>query len=48
MNSKLWSPDAVTPGESSVIIFDAIGSNAGLGDSNPGAEQAILKYQIPF
>ena len=23
-------------------------SNAGLGDSNPGAEQAILKYQIPF
>ena len=23
-------------------------SNAGLGDQNPGAEQAILKYQIPF
>jgi len=23
-------------------------SNAGLGDSNPGSEQAILKYQIPF
>ncbi len=23
-------------------------SNAGLGESNPGAEQAILKYQIPF
>ena len=23
-------------------------SNAGLGEQNPGAEQAILKYQIPF
>ena len=23
-------------------------SNAGLGETNPGAEQAILKYQIPF
>ncbi len=23
-------------------------SNAGIGDQNPGAEQAILKYQIPF
>lgn len=23
-------------------------SNAGLGDQNPGTEQAILKYQIPF
>tara|TARA_E500000178_G_C16780757_1_gene643493 strand:+ start:77 stop:643 length:567 start_codon:yes stop_codon:yes gene_type:complete len=23
-------------------------SNAGIGESNPGAEQAIFKYQIPF
>ena len=23
-------------------------SNAGLGDSNPGSEQVIFKYQIPF
>ena len=23
-------------------------SNAGLGDQNPGTEQALLKYQIPF
>ena len=23
-------------------------SNAGIGDNNPGTEQVILKYQIPF